>query len=147
MSLQDDIDRIKQMEDSYFVEHDEYFETDNHKVVTISDIGEDKKLTQFTKFKGNRDKTPETSKIDFIPSEKDYKITIGQVIFVNSAEGGYKKNAEKRAYMIRTERRNATGEIETTVQYGGDQWVIDNFTDGDSYLEIKPTDTEITKDG
>lgn len=129
MSLQEDINRIKQMEDEYFIEHGEYFETDNSKVVSIPGIGEDKKLKKFTKFKGNKDKTPHIVSIDFIPKEKDYKFTIGQFVLYDGDE-------VKRSYMIRAERRNGAGKIETTVEFGGDQFVIDTLTEGNSYEEV-----------
>ena len=48
MGIQQDIDKIKQMEDDYFAIYREYFETDNSKIVTIPDIGEDKELKEFT---------------------------------------------------------------------------------------------------
>ena len=132
MALQDDINTIKQMQADYFVQHNDYFETDNSKVVPIPSVGGNTKLTRFTKFKSNKDKTPSIDKIPFTPVEKDYKFTVGQIVFVNSAEGGYEAGVEKRAYMIIAERKRPNGDIERTTQYGGDQFVIDTFTDGDS---------------
>jgi hypothetical protein len=152
MSLQEDIDKIKQMEDDYFILHGEYFETDNSKVVTIPMPGEDKQLKEFSKFKGNRDKNPAVTKIPFLPKEKDWKFIIGQVIFVNSAEGGYEAGAEKRAYMIVAQRKNFTGDkYEQYIFYGGDQSVINDFTDGDSVGEFDYDDSvdkfEVIKNG
>lgn len=143
MSLQDDIDKIKAMQDAYLAQYGEYFETDNSKIVTIPMPGEDKELTQFTRFKPNRDKAPNTlEKIAFIPDCKDWKFIIGQVVFVNSAEGGYDYGVEKRAYMICAQRKNALGDkVEQHTFYGGDQFVIDNFTDGDKSEEIDYKDS------
>lgn len=143
MALIDDINKIKQMQADYFAQYGEYFETDNSKIVTIPLPGEDKKLTKFTRFKPNRDKAPkELLKIDFIPKEIDWKFIIGQVVFVNSAEGGYEAGAEKRAYVIVAQRKNALGDkYEQHTFYGGDQTVIDDFTDGDKVEELDYNDS------
>lgn len=133
MSLQDDIDDIKALEDAYFLAHGDYFETDNANKIKIPAVGMDVKLEEFTKFKPNKDKAVDIKKIKFKPKEKDYRFTIGQVVFVNSEEGGYEAGAEKRAYVIIAERKNALGtQVERHTYYGGDQSVIDGFTDGDS---------------
>jgi hypothetical protein len=132
MGLTADITAIKAMQDAYFALYGDYFETDNKKKIKIPTIGGDAKIKKFTKFKPNKDKAPQVTETDFIPTAKDYRFTIGQMVYVNNEEGGYEANKEKRAYVITAERKNVLGtQVERSSFWGGDQWVIDVFTEGD----------------
>ena len=123
MAIQDDILRLKQMQEQHFAQYGQYFETDGKIPKQIPTKDSDAEIGGLKRFKGNQDcKAP--SNIDFKPTAKDFQISIGQVVFVNSAEGGYEEGAEKQAYIITVSRRLTNDIIERYITYGGDPEVI-----------------------
>lgn len=124
--VKQDIGLLQQMQEQYFSDHGQYFETKGAIPSVIPDKGTDCQTTKLRRFKGRRN-TDTSDDVVFTPTAKDFQISIGQGVFINSAEGGYEAGAEKRAYKITVKRKLENGIIEQYSLCDGDPEVMREF--------------------
>lgn len=117
MSIQDDIDSLKILQENFRSAHGRYFETDNEKPFNMPTEGDNLGTTELPRFKKgfcNIGGAPD--KINFIPTAKDYHFIIG-----NGTRGSY------FCYMITAVRKNGlSNEIEKVTYTGGDKEAFDH---------------------
>lgn len=116
MSIQDDIDELKTLQESFRNIHGRYFEIDNEKPFEIPTQGDVLNTTELTRFKkGFCDLPAAPDKISFTPTAKDYHFIIGN---------GTRRSEGKMyyCYMITAIRKNSlTSKIEKVTYTGGNK--------------------------
>ena len=116
MSIQDDIETLKTMQEDFRTAHGEYFEIIYDKSKLIPDEGDDLNITSLTRFLQPADVNTSVKSISFTPTAKDFQFIVGK--------GTYKDSDGKivgRVYMITARRRlQLGGIIEHYKIWGGD---------------------------
>ena len=116
MGVEEDFETIKGLQEDFRGQHGEYFECVFDRSVSVPTIGTDLKISKLNRFISLNDVASDIKEIDFLPTAKDYKWTVGKGIYRNIAG-----ETIGRVYMITAERKLVGGKFDRITFKGGDE--------------------------